>query len=57
LLALVPQRMLTVSKSISALNILCFLLKILLQIVQYIQNVWILLMASKQTATLSEFRH
>lgn len=57
MLALVPQRVLTVSKSISALNILCFLLKILLQIMQHIQNIWILLMASKQTATLSEFRH
>ena len=57
MLALVPQRMLTVSKSISTLNILCFLLKILLQIMQHIQNIWILLMASKQTATLSEFRH
>jgi hypothetical protein len=43
--------------SLAALDVLRPLRKIFLKIMQHIQNVWVLLMASKQTATLSEFRH
>jgi len=43
--------------SLSALNVPYFLLEIFFKIMQHIQNNWILLMASKQTAALGEFGH
>ena len=46
-----------VDLSISVPNISGFLRKIFFKIMQHIQNNWILLMASKQTAALGEFGH
>jgi hypothetical protein len=47
--------LLAVGVSLSALNILGLLDEIFLDVMQHIQDIWILLMASKQTTTLSEF--
>jgi hypothetical protein len=41
--------------SLSALNILALLDEIFLQVMQHIQDIWILLMASEQTTALREF--
>jgi len=41
--------------SFSALNVPGFLREIFFKIMLHIQDIWVLLMASEQTATLSEF--
>jgi hypothetical protein len=55
--ALLLQRPLIVGMSLSALDVLGLLQEIFLEVMQHIQDIRILLMASEQLAAPSEFGH